>query len=147
MIGYLSNFGDGLFDDFERLQRQMDQVLGGWSVPAGIRAAARGSYPAINVGATPERVDIYAFAPGLDRASLNVAVQQNLLTLSGERKRVREKEARYYLDELFAGAFHRVIALPEDVDPSRVEAKYQDGILHVMVQRREEVRPRQIEVK
>jgi len=57
-----------------------------------------------------------------------------------------EEDANYYRRERFDGAFRRVLALPEDADPERVEAHYQDGVLQITVQRREAARPRQIEV-
>ena len=57
------------------------------------------------------------------------------------------ENVNYYRQERFNGEFRRVIALPDDVDPDRVEARYRDGILHITVQRREVAKPRQIEVK
>jgi HSP20 family protein len=57
-----------------------------------------------------------------------------------------DEAANYYRQERFDGEFRRVITLPDDVDPDRVEAKYRDGVLQITVQRREAVRPRQITV-
>ncbi|TLY78779.1 MAG: Hsp20/alpha crystallin family protein, partial [Gammaproteobacteria bacterium] len=56
------------------------------------------------------------------------------------------EKATYYRQERFGGEFRRVISLPEDVDPERVEAKYRDGIVQITVHRRESARPRQIEI-
>jgi HSP20 family protein len=112
-----------------------------------IRAVPRGTFPPINVGSTPERVDAYLFAAGLDPKSIDVSIQQNLLTVSGSRNVPVSEQADYYRRERFDGDFHRVIALPDDVDPDRVEARYRDGVLQITVQRRAAVRPRQIEVK
>jgi len=147
MFGNLTNFGGGLFDDVSRLEEQMDEVFGRWPWPAGIRSVARGTYPPINVGSTPEQVDVYLFAAGLDPQTLDIAMQQNLLTVAGERKAPVEQNVNYYRKERFDGGFRRVITLPEDVDPDRVEARYRDGILQIQIQRREAARPRQIEVK
>jgi len=52
-----------------------------------------------------------------------------------------------YRRERFNGAFKRTLALPDDVNPDAVEATYRDGVLHIVVQRAEEVQPRKIEVK
>jgi HSP20 family protein len=52
-----------------------------------------------------------------------------------------------YRHERFSGRFKRVITLPEDIDPDKVSAAYQDGVLHIVVQRKEELQPRKIEVK
>jgi HSP20 family protein len=99
------------------------------------------------VGASTDRVDVYAFAAGLDPQSLDISLQQNLLTITGERKVDEPEKADYYRKERFAGSFRRVISLPEDVDPDKVNATYQEGVLHLIVQRREEVKPRKVEVK
>jgi HSP20 family protein len=147
MFGNLTNFGGGLFDEFSRLEEQMDEMFGRWPWPAGIRSVARGTYPPINVGGTPEEVDVYLFAAGLDPDTLDISMQQNLLTVAGERKAPVEENVNYYRTERFDGGFRRVITLPEDVDPDRVEARYRDGILQIRIQRREAARPRQIEVK
>ena len=87
------------------------------------------------------------FAAGLDPASLDISIQQNLLTIAGERQLSSEENANYYRKERFSGVFRRVITLPEDVDPDKVSARYQDGVLQITVQRREATRPRQIEIK
>lgn len=147
MFGYLTGFDNDLFDQFERMRREMDQLFGDWGGPAGIRSMVAGSYPAINVGASPERVDVYVFAAGIDPKSLDISLQQNLLTLAGERRTEAPEDVQFYRQERFNGSFRRVIALPEDVDPDKVNAGYRDGVLHITVQRREAVRPRQIEVK
>jgi HSP20 family protein len=67
--------------------------------------------------------------------------------VAGSRKVPVNSEAEYYRRERFDGEFRRVIALPDDVDPDRVEARYRDGVIQVTVQRRAASRPRQIEVK
>ena len=102
--------------------------------------------PPINVGATPDRVDVYVFAGGLDPKTLDISMQQNLLAVSGSRKLELDEAADYYRRERFDGDFRRVITLPDDVDPERVDAKYRDGVLQITIQRREAARPRQITV-
>ena len=147
MFGSLfGSFDTSLFDEFRRLESEMDQLFGRGASPAGIRAMRRGTFPPINVGATPERVDVYLFAAGLDPKNLDISIQQNLLAVSGERKLPVEEAADYYRRERYDGEFRRVVTLPDDVDPDRVEAKYRDGVLQITVQRREAVRPRQITV-
>lgn len=147
MFGSLfSSFDRNLFDEFRRLEGDMGQLFGRSAWPSGIRAVRRGTFPPINVGATPERVDVYLFAAGLDPKSLDLSIQQNLLTVSGSRKVPLNEAADYYRQERFDGEFRRVIALPDDVDPDRVDAKYRDGVLQITVRRREAARPRQIQV-
>jgi HSP20 family protein len=141
-----AGFDTDLFDQVRRLESEMGQILGYSAGPAGIRAVQRGSFPPINVGATADRVDVYLFAAGLDAAKLEVSIQQNLLSISGSRRVEARQDAEYYRRERYDGDFRRVITLPEDVDPERVEAKYRDGVLQITVQRREATRPRQITV-
>jgi HSP20 family protein len=147
MFADLTNFGGGLFDEFRRLQDEMEGLYGRWPMPAGIRSVARGTYPPINIGATPEQVDVYLFAAGLDPKTLDISLQQNLLTVSGERQAPVREEVNYYRTERFDGPFRRLVTLPDDVDPDRVEAGYRDGVLEIHIKRREATRPRQIEVK
>lgn len=147
MFGSLMSFENSMFDDFQRIQREMDQLFGAQPWPSSIRAVARGTYPPINIGSTPDQVDIYLFAAGINPDSLDISIQQNLLTVAGERRLITEEGANYYRKERFNGAFRRVVTLPNDVDPDRVDATYRDGILHIAIQRRESAKPRQIEVK
>jgi HSP20 family protein len=147
MFGIPSNTPSSVFDELWRLQQEVDELFGSWGSPLGIRSLPRGSFPAVNVGQTPERLDVYLFAPGIDPKSLDISIQQNLLTVSGRRELKAEEEADYYRQERFSGEFRRVISLPEDVDPERVQAKYVDGIVQIGVQRRESARPRQIEIQ
>ncbi len=147
MFGSLTNIEGSLFDQFRHLEREMDRMFGAGPWPNGIRAVARGTYPPINVGSSPDRVDVYLFAAGVDPKSLNISIRQNLLTVDGERRLSTEEAADYYRKERFVGSFHRVITLPDDVDPERVDATYVDGVLRITVKRRESSKPRQIEVK
>ena len=147
MFADLTNYGGSLFDEIRRLQDEMEGFYGRWPMPAGIRSVARGTYPPINIGATPEQVDVYLFASGVDPKTLDISLQQNLLTISGERQAPVREGVNYYRKERFDGPFRRLVTLPEDVDPDRVEANYRDGVLEIHIKRREATRPRQIEVK
>ena len=101
----------------------------------------------LDLGGTQEQVDVYIFAAGLDPRSLDISIQQNLLTISGERNLIRVEGANYYRSERFDGPFRRILTLPDDVDSDQVDAVYRDGILHIIVKRRQSVKPRRIEVK
>jgi HSP20 family protein len=147
MFGTLNTSGASLLDEFRRMEREMNQLFGGSPWPNSIRAVARGTYPPINIGSTAEQVEVYLFAAGLDPETLDISIQQNLLTVAGDRKLQLEKDADYYRKERYDGGFRRVVTLPEDVDPDQVTAGYRDGVLHVTIKRRESTRPRQIKVK
>jgi HSP20 family protein len=145
----LSLPGD-LLTEFESLQRQIDRALGPRGASSSIRAVERGSFPAVNIGSTPEAVEIYAFAPGIAPDRLELSVEKGLLTIAGER-RIEQPEAgtkvSVYARERAEGGFRRVVALPDDADPDRVEASYRDGVLRIRVAKREASRPRRIEVR
>ena len=140
----IPGFDTSVFDDLLRIQRQMEGLFSG-PVATGIRSMAV-NFPPVNVGTTPEAVDVYVFAPGVDPTSLDISIQNNVLTISGERRVIREAGASYYRKERFDGEFRRVMTLPEDVDPDRVDATYTDGVLHIHVERKESSKPRQIQV-
>jgi HSP20 family protein len=143
------------FADFEQLQDRIDELLTGRSMTSSIRAVGRaGAFPALNVGTSAEALEIYAFAPGIDPKSIDVSVEKGLLSISGERAGPgsdvqsggRSEERNVYANERFTGRFRRVVALPDDADPSHVEANYRHGVLKVVVPKRESSKPRQIQV-
>lgn len=142
-----SYFRSSPFEELWRWQQELDELFGDGAGPGAIRSLPRGTFPAVNIGQSPEKVDVYLFAPGIDPKSLQVLIQQNLLTVSGERRIATEEKATYYRQERFSGSFQRSITLPEDVSPDAVDAQYRDGVVHISVQRRETARPRQIEIQ
>ena len=104
-------------------------------------------YPQVNMGVTDKSVEIYLFLPGIDASELDITIEKNLLSVSGERKadELSDKDA-LNRTERFVGKFKRTITLPEEVNPDETEAIYRDGILHINVAKKEELQPRQIKV-
>lgn len=144
MTLYQRFFSRDLYAEMERLQREMAQAF---DLSPSIRGLTRG-FPAMNVGGTPKSVEIYAFAPGLDPATLDVQIEKGVLTVTGERKPVEVPEkATVHIDERFTGRFRRVVTLPEDVDAGNVLAQYRDGVLHISVARKEAAQPRRITIQ
>jgi HSP20 family protein len=144
---YRSLFPRDLFAEVDRLQRELQQSFD--TVSPSIRGFARG-YPALNVGSTPKSVEVYAFAPGIDPARIEINLERGVLTIEGERAsalRADDAKATAHINERFEGHFRRVLSLPDDIDPAAVNASYRDGVLHVSVQRRESAQPRRIEVQ
>src|SRR5689334_17210806 len=95
-----------LFSEMRRLEQELDDLLGrstSWS--SDIRSLPPGTFPAINVGSSDEQVTVYVFAPGIDPKSLDIQMQQNLLSISGRRDAPAEKGAKYYRQERFSGEF------------------------------------------
>jgi HSP20 family protein len=141
-------FAGDLFPELSRLQQRLDEVFqtGG---AANIRELARGTFPAVNVGSSPDSIEVLAFAPGVDAKSLQITIDKGLLVIAGERARDTSNDAEkqnVYAQERFVGSFRRVISLPEDADPAKVEASLRDGLLRISVAKRESSKPRQIAV-
>ncbi len=162
---YRSLFPSDLFAEMDRLQREMQQAFD--TVSPSIRGFAR-SFPALNVGHTPTSVEIYAFAPGVDPSKIDVSVDRGVLTIEGERARSTPSgngsnggsggspvsdsggsgaRSTMHIKERFEGRFRRVLSLPDDIDPDKVDASYRDGVLSISVKRRESAQPRRIQIQ
>jgi HSP20 family protein len=136
-----------LFAELNRMQSVLDQVFP--TPGASIRSAAGAGFPVLNVGTTPTSVEVQALAPGMDLDKLEITVDRGLLVIAGDRKSQLPPAAErtgIYANERFSGPFRRVVSLPEDADPNRVDAKYRDGVLRISVAKRESSLPRRIEV-
>lgn len=151
MLASMLNFPGGVFGDFERLRREFDDLFPAGGLPAAsIRSVAPGTFPAINVGHTPDSVEIYAFAPGLDPSKIEVLLDRGVLTIAGERPSTvpeNDPKVSVYSRERVSGSFRRAVSLPEDVDPARIEANYRDGVLQVSVGRRVKAQPQRIAIR
>jgi HSP20 family protein len=135
-----------LLSELDRIQRSAQRFAGSTS---SIRGFGYNEFPALNVGGTLESVEIYAFAPGMDPKSFDVTIERGVLSLSGERSSelpTQNAQISVHMNERYAGRFQRAVSLSDDVDPNRVTANYNDGVLHISVKRRESAQPRRIEV-
>lgn len=161
MVGSL--FSRDLFAELDRMQHDMQRAF---DLSPSIRGFGRGGFPALNVGTTPQSVELFAFAPGLDPSSIDVNLDRGLLTIAGQRTASlpdggadndarreeggsggRERQrATVHINERFSGSFSRAISLPDDVDPEGVSANYKDGVLRVSVKRKESAKPRRISI-
>jgi HSP20 family protein len=140
----LSLFPRDVVAELDRLQRQMQQAF---EFSPSIRGFARGGFPAINVGSTANTAEIYAFAPGLDPASIDVQLERGVLSIAGERPlQAAEAQSSQHVQERFSGRFHRVITLADDLDPNGVEARYRNGVLHISIRRLADAQPRRINI-
>jgi len=104
--------------------------------------------PALDVHETEDAYVVEAEVPGLDKKDIEITVLEDLLTIKGERKRDDEvKEASYHRIERSYGSFQRSISLPNSVDSGKVTARFKNGVLHITLPKREEAKPREIQVE
>ena len=118
---------------------------------------SNGSETAISPAAWSPSVDIIeddggytitAELPEVKKENVKVTLENGVLTLTGERKLEKEENGRkYHRIERSYGSFLRSFTLPENADPSGVEARFSDGLLKVHVRKSEQARPKQIEIK
>ncbi|KQX87141.1 Hsp20/alpha crystallin family protein [Variovorax sp. Root473] len=144
---YRSFFPRDMLAEMDRLQRDMQQAF---DLSPTIRGHGSHGFPALNVGATPQALEIFAFAPGVDPASLEINLERGLMTIAGERKSQlpdAQAKAAVHINERFEGAFRRVLTLPDDADPEAVQARLRDGVLRITVRRRTSAQPRRIAVQ
>jgi HSP20 family protein len=130
------------------LQRRMNRLFEDFfGEPLGGLAPAEGWMPALDVSETEESVLVKAEIPGVDPKEVEISLTGNELTLRGEkREESEEKKGAWHRVERRYGSFVRSVALPASVDPDRVDASAQNGVLTVTIGKREEARPRRISI-
>jgi HSP20 family protein len=103
--------------------------------------------PAMDLVETREHFVLKADLPGMTEDDISVEVENNVLTISGERKTEHEAEAEgYYRIERASGAFSRSLTLPEGIDADAVKAKFDSGVLEVRVPKPLDVQPRRVQI-
>jgi HSP20 family protein len=134
------------FEALWDMRREVDRLFNGvtttyenatWTLPA-------------EVIETANEMTFRLDAPGLNREDIDLTVENNVLTVSGERKWEHEEgkpEGEYHIFERRYGRFERSFALPRRVDASRIDAHYENGVLTVTMPKLEAAKPRRIEVK
>ncbi|MFZ2087385.1 MAG: Hsp20/alpha crystallin family protein [Desulfobaccales bacterium] len=135
------------FQEFDRLQRQMDNLFN--NMAGRERQFRRGGvYPLVNISEDADHIYVQAELPGVSPRDLDITIKDQHLVLRGERQiPTEEKNVNYLRRERESGFFRRVLRLPAQVDPNKVEATCKDGVLTIALAKPEQVKPRQIEVK
>lgn len=104
--------------------------------------------PLVDIYEDSQNIYLEAELPGLKEKDIKLKIEDSTLTLSGERKwNKEEKKEGYHRIERSFGSFMRSFNLPSAVDREKIVANYKDGVLKVTLPRKEEEKPRQIEVK
>ena len=135
------------FGEMEALRLEMDRLLNeltgesSWSPKAGV-------FPMVNITEENENFYVRAEMPGIKADDMNISVTGKTLLIEGERKAAPEEEgARYHRRERETGTFRRIISFATEVDPEKVEASMNDGVLTITLPKSEKAKIRQISVK
>ncbi|OQA98202.1 MAG: Spore protein SP21 [Chloroflexi bacterium ADurb.Bin222] len=135
-----------MWREMEQLRREMDRLWG--EVAAPFEAPALRGYPAMNVWMNENGAVVTTELPGVLSDNLDINVADNTLTVSGSRKPEElEEGATYHRRERAYGTFTRSFQLPFKVDPQKVEASLNNGILTITLPRAEEDKPKKIAVR
>jgi len=120
---------------FEESLRGRDIVSGGWT-------------PAVDIYETDDAIVLEAELPGMNEKDIEVKVEDNVLSIKGERKFEQErKEENYYRMERYYGTFQRSFTLPSNIDTDKIKAEYKKGILKIEMPKKEQAKPKQIKVE
>lgn len=124
-----------LFDDFfSQPMKRSEWTEGVWS-------------PSVDLSETKDNVMIKAEIPGMTKDDIKISVQDNIITLKGEKKQEKEeKDANYHRIERNYGSFCRSFNLPTAVKADKIKATYKDGVLQVNLPKTEEVKPKEIPI-
>lgn len=104
--------------------------------------------PSVDISETSKAVIVKAEVPGMDPKDIQVSINNNILTIQGEKKQEKEeKEENVHRVERSYGSFYRAIQLPAEVDPEKADAKYKNGILKLKLPKTREESVKKIEIK
>ncbi|MCL2103339.1 MAG: Hsp20/alpha crystallin family protein [Syntrophorhabdaceae bacterium] len=136
--------------ELSSLQHRVNRAFGETFCPSmgNVETRTNGAWhPAVDIFETEQEIVLKVEIPGLTKDQVNVEVNEGTLHLKGERKFEKDvKEESYHRIERVYGGFQRSFALPDAVDPEKVNAELKDGILEVRLGKREQAKPRQIQV-
>lgn len=131
-----------------RIGRLFDEAFNDFLVPAQENVSTRDWMPPVDIRETEEALILHAEVPGLTKEDLEITVEQNVLTIAGERRFEKDvKEESYHRRERVYGRFSRAFSLPANVRADKVEATVQDGMLTVSLPKAEESKPRKVAIR
>ena len=137
--------------EINSLQSEMNRLFNTFfdtPTPGESGTGLRRWVPAMDLVETDDHFVLRADLPGLTEDDATIELEDNILSISGERKSEHEdRKEGYYRVERAYGAFHRQLTLPDGVDPEAVEASFEKGVLEVRIQKPEERKPRKVEIK
>lgn len=135
------------FREVVALQNRMNSLFRGLDEENNPMTAAS-FVPAVDIYEDKDKVQLKLEVPGIDQKDLHVSVEDNTLTVQGERKFENdEKQENFHRIERSYGSFYRAFSLPPTVDADNIAADYKAGVLKLELKKKPEAQPKQIEVK
>ena len=134
--------------EINTIQQEMNRLFNSFfDAPTAGDARTRRWIPAMDLVEREDHFVLKVDLPGLTESDVNVELQDNVLTISGERKQEQEHKAEgYYRLERAFGSFSRSLTLPEGVNAEAVAAKFDNGVLEVSIPKPEERKPRRVSI-
>ncbi len=133
-----------------RFGRLFDEAFNDFVSPlSGTRVSSTLDWkPPVDIKETDDAMTIFAEIPGLTKENVSITLENNVLTISGERKFEKdvEKENFHRIERVY-GSFHRSFSLPANVATEKADASFRDGVLTVTLPKTDEAKPRQIAIK
>ena len=135
------------FREVVALQNRMNTLFGNLNAESDSPLTTGSFVPAVDVYEDEKKVVLKLEVPGIEEKDLDVRVENNTLTVKGERKfEKEEKEENFHRIERRYGSFYRSFTLPSTVDTENVDAKYEAGVLKLELKKKPEAQPKQIKV-
>jgi HSP20 family protein len=133
------------FDDLRRMEARLFEPFFRWpAFNEEIQATAWN--PPVDVLEETDRILVKVEVPGVDEKDLRVTFEDGLLTISGERQFERKDDRNYHRIERAYGSFTRTFTLPRSVEAGKIQANYRNGVLEIEIPKREEAKPKQIQI-
>ena len=134
--------------DIMSVQDEMNRLFNGLVTSRGARTGGEDWAPSVDISETDDGFIVTADAPGMSADDIKISVANNVLTLRGEKRNVREeKEENFHRVERAFGSFERTFSLPSTVDSENIRAKYKAGVLEVRLPKSKEAKPQEIKVE
>ena len=129
----------------DRMNRLFDDAGRGWR--SDEPAATTSWSPSVDIFETEGEIVVKSELPGMDRKDISLHLENNVLTLRGERKFEKEtKEENYHRIERSYGNFSRSFSIPATVDEEKIRADYKDGVLKIVLPKKEQAKAKQIKI-
>jgi HSP20 family protein len=129
----------------EKMNRLFEDVFTGQSESKELAASSWA--PAVDIFETENDLVMTAEVPGIDEKDIEIKIEDNTLILKGARKFEKEtKEENYHRIERSYGSFYRAFTLPNSIDPEKIQAEHENGVLKITMPKRTELKPRKVKI-